>query len=137
VQLLRRHRIALVVAETAGLWPQAHDITADFMYLRLHGDKELYRSGYSRQALSRWAERIRAWHCGGEPAEALKILPGRKAAVRKRDVFCFFDNTDAKLRAPFDAQSLMRELGLESGTPSLERGRARGGYLSPGMSAAL
>lgn len=137
VQLLRRYRIALVVAETAGLWPQAHDVTADFMYLRLHGDKELYRSGYSRQALSRWAERIRAWHSGGEPGEALKIVPGRKPAPRKRDVFCFFDNTDAKLRAPFDAQSLMRDLGLESSARSLDRRRARRRYLSPGVSAAL
>ncbi len=110
VELLCKHRIALVIAETAGLWPQAHDITADFLYLRLHGDKELYRSGYSKKALSRWAERIVAWHRGGEPANALKIVPDRKPLSRKRDVFCFFDNTDAKLRAPFDAQSLMAEL---------------------------
>jgi hypothetical protein len=25
---------------------------------------------------------------------------------------CFFDNTDVKLRAPFDAQSLARKLGV-------------------------
>jgi uncharacterized protein YecE (DUF72 family) len=137
VQLLRKYRIALVIAETAGLWPQAHDITTDFIYLRLHGDKELYRSGYSRQALRRWAERIRAWHCGGEPAEAMKIVPGRKPAARKRAVYCFFDNTDAKLRAPFDAQNLMRELALEGGACALDSPRVRGGYLSPGVAAPL
>jgi hypothetical protein len=27
-------------------------------------------------------------------------------------VFCFFDNTDVKLRAPFDAQTLMDKLGI-------------------------
>jgi uncharacterized protein YecE (DUF72 family) len=28
-------------------------------------------------------------------------------------VYCFFDNTDVKLRAPFDAQTLMSKLGVE------------------------
>jgi len=112
VELLSRQRIALVVAETAGLWPQAHDITADFVYVRLHGDKELYRSGYSKKALARWADRIAAWHRGSEPAAAPKIMRDRKPSQRPRDVYCFFDNTDAKLRAPFDAQGLMAQLGL-------------------------
>jgi uncharacterized protein YecE (DUF72 family) len=114
VQLLRRRRIALVVAETAGLWPQAHDVTSDFLYLRLHGDTELYRSGYSDEALSRWARRIDVWHRGKEPGDAIKIVGDRVPPERKRDVYCFFDNTDAKLRAPFDAQTLMTKLGLGS-----------------------
>ena len=46
------------------------DVTADFMYLRLHGDKELYASGYSDEALERWAARIRAWTSGGQPDDA-------------------------------------------------------------------
>ena len=94
IDLLREHRIALVIAETAGLWPMADEVTADFMYIRLHGDKELYRSGYSDRALSRWARRIRAW--------------------QTRDIYCYFDNTDVKLRAPIDAQTLMRKLGTVS-----------------------
>lgn len=53
VQLLRRHRTALVVADTAGRWPYLEDVTADFLYLRLHGDAQLYVSGYSDDALSR------------------------------------------------------------------------------------
>jgi uncharacterized protein YecE (DUF72 family) len=137
VKLLQRYRIALVIADTAGLWPQAHDITADFIYLRLHGDKEIYRSGYSKQALKRWAQRIRMWHSGGEPAEAMKIVSSRKPALRQRNVYCFFDNTDAKLRAPFDAQSLMRELGLASGAGAPGPRRARPGHPSPGVPAAL
>jgi uncharacterized protein YecE (DUF72 family) len=28
-------------------------------------------------------------------------------------VYCFFDNTDEKLRAPADAKSLMKKLGLD------------------------
>ncbi len=111
VEQLRRHGVALVVAETARRWPMAHDVTADFLYMRLHGDKELYRSGYGEQALERWAERIRAWHRGSEPADARKIAPLKPPGRGPRDIYCFFDNTDVKLRAPFDAQSLMRKLG--------------------------
>src|SRR5262249_5985713 len=46
VALLRRHGIALVVADTAGKWPYCEDVTADFVYLRLHGDEQIYASGY-------------------------------------------------------------------------------------------
>ena len=62
--------IALVVADTAGKWPYREDVTADFMYLRLHGDKELYASGYTDEALIRWAERIRVWREGSQPDDA-------------------------------------------------------------------
>lgn len=111
IDLLRERGIALVIAETAGQWPMAQDVTADFIYMRLHGDKELYRSGYSDRALSRWAQRIRAWHDGSEPADAQTVSWGGSLPHGERDVYCYFDNTDVKLRAPVDAQSLMRKLG--------------------------
>jgi uncharacterized protein YecE (DUF72 family) len=98
LELLREHNIALVIAETADRWPMPQDITADFVYLRLHGDKKLYQSGYSDRALDRWAERIKAWH--------------RPRSSGPRDVYCYFDNTDVKLRAPVDARTLMRKLGI-------------------------
>lgn len=107
--LLRRHRVALVVADTAGRWPYLEDVTANFVYLRLHGDEELYASGYTEEALDRWAARIRAWHSGGEPKDTVRI--GERAPRRKRrDVYCYFDN-DMKVHAPFDAQALMERLG--------------------------
>ena len=128
VDLLRKYDVALVIAETARKWPMTQDITSDFVYMRLHGDKELYKSGYSDKSLDRWAKRIAAWQKGSEPADAQKISskkpPGRKA----RDVFCFFDNTDVKLRAPFDAQTLMEKLGLKAKTAvSASRRRAATG----------
>lgn len=110
VELLRQQRIALVIAETARRWPMLQDITANFLYLRLHGDKKLYASGYSDRALDRWATRIAAWHRGSEPADAQKVV-ATKAPARPRDVFCYFDNTDVKLRAPVDARNLMLKLG--------------------------
>jgi hypothetical protein len=88
------------------------DVTADFIYMRLHGDKELYRSGYSDKSLDRWAQRIRAWQKGAEPADAEKISRKKPPSGKPRDVYCFFDNTDVKLRAPFDAQTLMSKLGI-------------------------
>lgn len=112
IDLLREQRIALVIAETAGEWPMAQDVTADFIYMRLHGDEELYRSGYSDRALSRWAARVRAWHQGLEPADADRSSAAGPPSQEARDVYCYFDNTDEKLRAPADAQSLMRKLGI-------------------------
>lgn len=114
IELLRRHNVALVIAETARRWPMPEDITADFVYLRLHGDQRLYQSGYGERALSRWAERIVAWHHGGEPEGGLRVSKQRPAR-RRRDVYCYFDNTDVKLRAPFDAQRLQRKLTLALG----------------------
>ncbi|HYT97582.1 MAG TPA: DUF72 domain-containing protein [Casimicrobiaceae bacterium] len=109
VALLQRHRIALVVADTAGKWPLAEDVTADFIYMRLHGDKKIYVSGYTPAALARWAERIRRWNKGGEPDDARRIAPGRRPSCRPRDVYCYFDN-DAKVKAPRDAKRLARLL---------------------------
>jgi uncharacterized protein YecE (DUF72 family) len=113
VSLLRKHNVALVIAETARRWPMLQDVTADFLYLRLHGDKKLYRSGYSDKALGRWAERISAWSRGSEPGDAIKAEPLVKPASRPRAVYCFFDNTDEKLRAPADAKALMKKLGVD------------------------
>ncbi len=116
--LLRRQRIALVVADTAGKWPFLEDVTADFLYLRLHGDKELYASGYTDAALDRWADRILAWSRGGEPRDARRVGGGARKS-RGRDVFCYFDN-DIKVRAPFDADRLMQKTGVERADTAFE-----------------
>ncbi|MDP9085104.1 MAG: DUF72 domain-containing protein [Pseudomonadota bacterium] len=115
IRLLREYQVALVIAESARRWPMIQDVTADFLYLRLHGDKQLYRSGYSEKSLQGWAARIAAWHRGGEPPDAAKVLSAAAPGRRRRDIYCFFDNTDVKLRAPFDAQSLMGKLGVRRG----------------------
>lgn len=112
IALLRKYNVALVVADTAGRWPYIEDVTADFMYLRLHGDKELYASGYDDDAIERWAERIRAWSSGGEP-DACRRVSSQPPPLRKsRDVYCYFDN-DIKVHAPYDAKRLIEALGLD------------------------
>lgn len=114
VDLLRRHGVALVCAHTVD-WPRLMDATADFVYCRLHGSKELYRSGYDAAELDRWAARIAAW-AGGKPMTDGEFAGDRTAKARRRDVFVYFDNTD-KLRAPDDAQALMGRLDVGHDRP--------------------
>ncbi len=111
IAMLRRHRIALVVADTAGKWPLLEDLTADFVYVRLHGDEELYASGYSDDALERWAERFRRWSTGAQVSDARLASPKAAPQRAKRDIYCYFDN-DVKVHAPYDAAMLMRKLGI-------------------------
>ena len=105
IRLLRRHRVALVVADTGGRWPEYDDVTADFVYVRLHGAKKLYVSGYSDGTLRVWAARIDRWRRGGEPDAPRRILDRDAPKRARRDVFCYFDNT-AKEHAPRNAQRL-------------------------------
>jgi len=111
VALLRKYGVALVIADTAGKWPYLEDVTADFMYLRLHGDEEIYASGYCDAALDRWAARIRAWSAGKEPSDAARASSSPAPRTGSRDIYCYFDN-DIKVHAPFDARSLIEKLGL-------------------------
>ncbi|MGX5696501.1 DUF72 domain-containing protein [Agromyces soli] len=89
--LLARYDVASVVADTAGRYPRIDHVTAGFVYARLHGETELYASGYDDASLDRWA----AWTRG-------HLADGR-------DAYLYFDN-DAKVRAPFDAMALAARL---------------------------
>jgi uncharacterized protein YecE (DUF72 family) len=96
--LLREYNVAIVVADTAGKWPLIEEVTADFVYVRLHGDEQLYVSGYSDAALKHWAAKLRKW------------TRGRKGV----DGFVYFDN-DVKVRAPHDARALAKMMGVGVG----------------------
>jgi len=90
--VMRDHGVACVLADTAGRWPKVEEVTSDFMYVRLHGDKELYASGYTGEALDEWAAKCRRWQADG------------------LDVYAYFDN-DAKGFAPYDAMGLIERVG--------------------------
>lgn len=111
VRLLRRYDIAHCIADSAGRYPCFGDVTADFVYVRLHGSTELYASGYDARELSTWAARIRAWTGGEAPPTPPRVIIGGGQALRPhpRQVFVYFDN-DIKVHAPFDAQNLARLL---------------------------
>jgi len=108
IKLLRKHNVALVCADTVK-WPLLMDVTSDFVYCRLHGSRELYRSAYKPQELVAWANRVRRWASGDTAVDGTII--DTPAKEKPRDVFCFFDNTD-KLCAPRDAQALEQALGI-------------------------
>lgn len=123
VAMLRKRRVALVCADTVE-WPRLMDVTADFMYCRLHGSTELYRSGYGPKALLLWARRVKAWAGGREPADAARASKKRGPKRARRDVFVYFDNTD-KWRAPRDARSFAKLVGAgpKASRPARRAGR--------------
>ena len=83
--LLRRHDASFVIADSAGKFVRADEVTASFVYVRLHGSGELYVGGYPAAELDGWAERIAAWAAPAVPPP--------------RDVYVYFDN-DALGHAP-------------------------------------
>ncbi|WP_367871766.1 DUF72 domain-containing protein [Luteolibacter sp. Populi] len=112
IELLRAYEIALVVADAGAKWPFIEDVTADFLYLRLHGHDQLYKSGYTPSALDEWEKKIRTWSRGGTPKDAVRLTPPPPPRKSGRDVFTFFDNT-AKLHAPYNAMDLAARFGME------------------------
>jgi uncharacterized protein YecE (DUF72 family) len=110
IALLRKYNVALVVADTAGKFPDWEDVTADFVYIRLHGEHELYASGYEDDSLERWAHKIRCWSEGKQPEGARLVSAIAPPGTSSRDVYCYFDN-DIKVRAPFDARRLIALVG--------------------------
>jgi Uncharacterized conserved protein len=89
--ILRAHRCALVIADTGGKFPFSDVITADFVYIRLHGPRQIYASSYTDADLELWASRMKDWESTGG---------------KKRDLYVYFDN-DVKAHAPFDARRLI------------------------------
>lgn len=124
VKLLRRHKAALVVSDSTEAWPQFEDLTARFVYMRLHGTETKYSGAYSDASLDRWARRITSWRGGAQPADAHLAAPDlAPPRAQRRDVYCYFDN-DVKTKAPFDAGRLMERLGLHPHEPPPENAAA-------------
>lgn len=107
--ILRDTGTALVFSHTGGEWPYIEEVTAGFVYLRLHGAPETYASAYGEEKLERWAERIRAWAEGDEPDDPERITDRRPPRRKSRDAYVFFDN-DSRGHAPHDAHRLMEML---------------------------
>jgi uncharacterized protein YecE (DUF72 family) len=97
--LLRKHRCAFVIADSAGRWEMGDAVTANFVYVRLHGSTKLYSSRYSDAELDAWAGRVVEWLGEGH------------------DVYVYFDN-DAKVHAPRDALRLADRVRGAMGRPS-------------------
>lgn len=86
-EVLEDYNLALVLADTP-YYPYVEKITADFVYLRLHGSERLYASRYSTKQLKGWAKKIKNWQKKG------------------LNVYCYFDN-DAQGFAVENAKELL------------------------------
>jgi uncharacterized protein YecE (DUF72 family) len=109
-ELLREHHVAFVFADTAGKWPYAEDLTSDFVYVRLHGDEQIYVSGYTEHALQDWATWLRTWAKGRAREGAQLVTPHESRRIR--DLYVYFDN-DVKVKAPENARRLAELLNAE------------------------
>jgi uncharacterized protein YecE (DUF72 family) len=85
-ELLRNHNCAFCIYELAHhLSPL--QVTADFVYIRLHGPGNKYQGKYNTATLKQWAARCRRWQKAG------------------KDVYVYFDNDQAGYAA-FNAETL-------------------------------
>ena len=89
-ECLRRYHLAVCQSDSAD-WPLWDAVTADFVYVRLHGHTLTYASNYSKTQIDAWASRVKRWLREG------------------RDVHLYFDN-DALGHAPRNALRLIERL---------------------------
>ena len=106
-RIARDHGVALCSSHSSE-WPYVEEITAGFVYLRLHGPRELYGSPYSESDLDLWAQRVLTWRNGGQVEDGRRISDLSPPPRKERDVYVYFDNTAAG-HAPEDA-AYLREL---------------------------
>jgi len=72
-QLLKKYNAGWVIPDSPR-YPGEDVLTADFVYVRMHGPESLYSSKYSREELKNWAKKIKKW---------LK---------KNKDIFIYFNN---------------------------------------------
>lgn len=84
--LLKNYNSAFCIYELNG-HSTPHVVTADFVYIRLHGPGAKYQGSYSKSVLKKWKERCNDW------------------IKQKKDVFIYFDNDQAGYAA-FNAKEM-------------------------------
>ncbi len=89
-ELLRGHRIALVIGDDPERPFQTHELTASWTYIRFHRGNRGRRGNYSARELDTWRRRIAAWRS-------------------KVEVFAYFNN-DLEAFAPRNALWLKEHL---------------------------
>jgi uncharacterized protein YecE (DUF72 family) len=85
--LLKKYNCAFCIYELAGHISPI-EVTADFVYVRLHGPHDKYQGSYSKEILRKWSSLCRDW-------------------LKTKDVFVYFDN-DQKGYAPQNALELKK-----------------------------
>jgi len=85
-ELLAEHNVAFCIYDLDGALSPL-EVSADFVYVRLHGPDGPYQGQYDDRTLAKWTDAFRRWRRGG------------------RTIYCYFDNDEAAY-APRDAQRL-------------------------------
>ena len=70
--LLKKYNAAWVIADSPR-YPRADEVTADFVYIRIHGSKVLFASKYTKKELSSLSQKIKKW-------------------LKSADVYVYFNN---------------------------------------------
>lgn len=111
IEMLREYGVAFVFAHSGEKNPYTEDLTANFVYLRMHGQEAKYKKGYTNETQNWLASRIQTWMSGEQPRDA-HLVVDIKPKKMARDVFVYFD-TEAKDYAPYDALNLMEKLKIK------------------------
>ncbi len=111
IELLRKHGVAVVFAHSGLKSPYNEDLTADFIYARMHGQEKQFKKGYDKDTLAWWADRVALWTTGKQPTDA-QCVTDTKPKASKRDAFIYFDD-EAKEYAPFNAMDLARRFEIK------------------------
>jgi uncharacterized protein YecE (DUF72 family) len=112
VTLLRKYGIATVLTDKEG-FPTIPDVTADFVYARLQRASQSVETGYTPEALGKWAQRARTWAEGSIPNDLEPIGSPAKHSTKSRDVFIYMIN-GFKPKAPAAAMALIERIGASS-----------------------
>lgn len=106
-KILGAHKAAYCIFDLAG-HQSPLTVTADFVYVRLHGPGGKYQGSYSEEALRGWADRIKEWK------------------AHRKHVYIYFDNDDSGFAAR-NALSLKELLDdAESTKPANRSSASRG-----------
>jgi uncharacterized protein YecE (DUF72 family) len=90
IEALKDNNIAYCIFEIGGK-VSPEEITADFIYVRLHGPGAPYQGSYSKETLNKWAKFFRKWNKKG------------------KEIWCYFDN-DQDAYAAYNAKELRKIL---------------------------
>lgn len=108
IDLLRRHGVAVVVTDKAE-FPNIHDATAPFVYVRLQRSSEDEPTGYPAKGISSWAQRALRWSAGALPDDLPLLSAPEQKPPPSRDVFVHMIN-GFKPKAPAAAMALIDRL---------------------------
>jgi uncharacterized protein YecE (DUF72 family) len=80
LKLLEENNLSFCIFELGEL-ASPKEVTADFVYVRLHGHEEKYRGSYTKRLIAGWVKDF------------------KKMSMEGKDVYCYFDNDEGAYAA--------------------------------------